>query len=297
MIGVTRMNFVGDIFRPPSEAQSILLQLTVGCSHNACSFCGMYRSKRFSIKSQETVFADIDEASQRFIGVPRLFLCDGDALVLSFEKLEPVLRRIRERMPWVRRISTYADSKSIIRKSANELTALRELGLSLVYQGVESGSDSVLAAVNKGSTAADALRAATLLREAGITHSVMFLIGLGGESMSEEHAAASGRLLSQINPRFASALTLTLVPGTPLYNRMAAGNFRLPDRFALLQELRTLLANTTATNCQFSANHASNYLPLTGRLPFDKQKLLTQLDDVLAQRDAAALVPEWMRGL
>jgi radical SAM superfamily enzyme YgiQ (UPF0313 family) len=291
------MDYIGDMFRPPSEAESVLLQVTVGCSHNACTFCGMYRSKRFCVKSAETIFEDIDEAARRFAGVPRLFLCDGDALVLSHEKLAAILGRIRERMPWIRRISTYADSKSIIRKSVDELKALRELGLSLVYQGVESGSDTVLASVNKGSSVADAVKAAAFLREAGITHSVMFLLGLGGEALSEEHAVASGHLLSQIDPRFASALTLTLVPGTPLWEQSRTGGFRLPDKFGLLQELRTLLVHTSVTSCQFSANHASNYLPITGRLPIDKANLLTLLDEVLSRRDASVLVPEWMRGL
>ncbi len=291
------MDFVGDIYRPPSEAQSILLQITVGCSHNACTFCSMYKAKRFSVKSQETVFRDIDEAARLYQGIPRLFLCDGDAMVLSTEKLITILVRIRERMPWIRRISAYADSVSICRKSLEELKALKEHGLSLLYHGVESGSDTVLTSVNKGSSVADAIQAASLLREAHISHSVMFLLGLGGVKYSPEHAMNSGQLLSRINPTFASALTLTLVPGTPLYQNAQNGQFEPLEAFALVKELRTLLEHTQVTQCQFAANHASNYLPIKGRLPEDLPKMLATLDEILATRDNRKLVPEWMRGL
>jgi radical SAM superfamily enzyme YgiQ (UPF0313 family) len=291
------MDFVGDIYRPPSEANSILLQITVGCSHNACSFCGMYREKRFAIKSLPTIFADIDEAAKRFPSIPRLFLCDGDAMVLHSTKLLPILERIRERLPWVRRISAYADSRSICQKSADELKSVRALGLSLLYHGVESGSDTVLQRINKGSTASDAVRAANLLRDASIGHSVMFLLGLGGQELSTEHAIASGKLLSEMNPTFASALTLTLVPGTPLAEAAKNGKFILPNAFEMLEELRLILANTEVTRCQFAANHASNYLPIKGRLPEDRNNLVASIESILKSKDSRQLTPEWMRGL
>lgn len=291
------MDFVGDIFRPPSEANCILLQVTVGCSHNACSFCAMYREKNFAIKPLPTIFADIDEAAKRFSGIPRLFLCDGDAMVLHSSKLLPILMRIRERLPWVRRVSAYADSRSICQKSVEELKRLRELGLNLLYHGVESGSDEVLKRINKGSNSLDASLAASLLRESGITHSVMFLLGLGGKELSIEHATASGKLLSEMNPSFASALTLTLVSGTPLANAAVRGDFVLPNAFEMLEELRLILANTEVTRCQFAANHVSNYLPIKGRLPEDREALLAAIESILKSQDAGLLTPEWMRGL
>jgi radical SAM superfamily enzyme YgiQ (UPF0313 family) len=226
-----------------------------------------------------------------------LFLCDGDAMMLHAEKLVAILEKIRATLPWVRRISAYADSLSICRKTPEELKRLRELGLSLLYHGVESGSDEVLKRISKGSTAEDARRAAELLREANISHSVMFLLGLGGIEHSEEHAVASGRLLSHMNPAFASALTLTLVPGTPLFEEAQQGRFVLPSSFSLLKELRLLLENAHVNRCQFAANHASNYLPVKGRLPDEKPSLLKMLDRVLESQDESVLVPEWMRGL
>ena len=291
------MDYVGSIFRPPSEASSLLLQVTVGCSHNRCTFCDMYREKRFSTKPFATVRADLEEAAALGPVFDRVFLCDGDALILSTARLLELLGAIRELMPWVKRVGTYGDSRSVLAKSVEELLALRAAGLGIVYHGVESGDDVTLARIDKGGTAADCLETARRLRAASLRHSVIVLLGIGGVERSREHAEATARLLTGMDPSFVGALTTTVLPGTPLAEEERTGRFVLPDRFAILAELRTLVAESRFTTCRFSANHASNHLPLTGRLPKDRDALLAVLDRTLATRDERLLRPEWMRGL
>ena len=296
------LDHVGRIFRPPSEAESLLLQVTVGCSHNRCTYCAMYDlpEQRFRPKAWATVAADIDEAAALAasgLEIRRVFLCDGDALILSTEKLARILTRLRERLPAVRRVGIYGDARSILRKSVDELAMLRRLGLGIVYHGAESGDDEVLTRVCKGSTAADAVGAAGRLRAAGLRHSVMVMLGLGGTERSEQHARATARLLTEMDPPYVGALTTTLVPGTPLHAAAAEGAFTLPDRWRLLAELRTLIAESRLTRCRFHSNHASNYLPLSLNLPVDRERALALLDDLLRRRDDAGLRPEYRRGL
>lgn len=297
------MDYVGRIFRPPSEADSLLLQVTVGCSHNRCSYCGMYRlpEQAFRVKPWETVAADIDEAAVLAAAtgtpVPRVFLCDGDALILPSARLRRILQRLRERLPGLRRVGIYGDARSILRKSAAELAELRALGLEIVYHGVESGDDITLAAVRKGSTRDEAAAAAGRLREAGLRHSVIVMLGLGGVARSREHAEATADLLSEMDPPHVGALTTTLVPGTPLHMQAAAGAFVLPDRWGMLEELAVLVERARLTRCRFHANHASNYLPLRLNLPADRERGLAVLRRVLADRDERWLVPEHRRGL
>jgi radical SAM superfamily enzyme YgiQ (UPF0313 family) len=291
------MDHVGAIFRPPSEAASLLLQVTVGCSHHRCTFCDMYRDKRFAAKPFATVRADLEEAAAFGPGFDRVFLCDGDALILSTARLLRILEAIRALLPWVKRVGTYGDSRSVLAKSTDELRALRDAGLGIVYHGVESGDDETLARIDKGGTAADCVETARRLRAAGIRHSAIVLLGIGGVARSREHAEATARLLAAMDPSYVGALTTTVLPGTPLAEEQRAGRFVLPDRFAILGELRTLVADGRFTNCRFSANHASNHLPITGRLPRDRDALLALLDRTLATRDERLLRPEWMRGL
>ena len=291
------MDYLGDIYRPPSEADSLLLQVTTGCSHNRCTFCSMYTRKRFAAKPFETIERDILEAAQAGPICERVFLCDGDALILGQDKLVRILEAIRTRLPWVSRVSTYGDCRSILRKSVDELRALAALGLSLVYHGVESGDDVVLERIRKGSTRADAIAAAQRLKEAGITHSVIALLGLGGRERTREHPEATASLLTEMDPPFAAALTLTVVPGTALWEQQARGDFVLPGKFELLQELATLLERAAFTRCRFSSNHASNYLPLRADLPAQKEQMLAAVRAVLAARDDRLLKPEWLRGL
>ncbi len=296
------MDYIGHIFRPPSEADSLLLQVTVGCSHNGCTYCGMYRDpvQRFRLKPLEVVARDIDEAAaydRDVEPIRRVFLCDGDALVLPTKRLLEILRLLRERLPHARRVGIYGDARTILRKDDGELAALREAGLGIVYHGAESGDDEVLRRVDKGSTADDAARAAAALRRAGIRHSVMVMLGIGGRERSREHAEATARLLTAMDPPFVGALTTTLVPGTPLYAEAQAGRFALPDPWGMLAELRVLIADSRLSRCRFHANHASNYVPLSLNLPADRDLGLATLDALLRERDRSRLKPEHWRGL
>lgn len=291
------MDYVGRMFRPPSEAQSLLLQVTVGCSHNRCTYCDMYRDKRFKVKPWDKVEADIEHAASGGHRIRRVFLCDGDALILSTNKLVQILEAIRDKLPSVERVGVYGDTRSVGKKSVEDLRRLRELGLGIIYHGVETGDDEVMEYIDKGATRAECVETARKLRQAGIVHSVMVLLGIGGKRMSEQHAAQTGAMLSDMDPPFVGALTTTVVPHTPLFELQERGDFELPSKFELLQELRTIVAGSELSNCRFSANHASNYLPIRANLPDDKPALLEMLDQVLASRDEALLKPEWMRGL
>ena len=296
------MDYIGHIFRPPSEAESLLLQVTVGCSHNGCTYCGMYRDpvQRFRMKPLDVVAQDVEEAAvydRDVEPIRRVFLCDGDALVLPTKRLLEILALLRERLPQVRRVGIYGDARTILRKDDGELAALREAGLGIVYHGAESGDDEVLRRVDKGSGADDAVEAAARLRRAGIRHSVMVMLGIGGVERSREHAEATARLLTAMDPPFVGALTTTLVPGTPLAAEADAGRFTLPDPWGMLTELRTLVADSRFTRCRFHSNHASNYVPLSLNLPTDRDGAVRALDELLAGRDRTRLRPEQWRGL
>ncbi|MCH9688014.1 MAG: radical SAM protein [Deltaproteobacteria bacterium] len=291
------VDYVGRIFRPPSEAPSFLLQVTVGCSHNRCAYCDMYRDKQFRPKSWDTIAADIAEAAAMGPRFRRVFLCDGDALILPTRKLLPVLEAIKEQLPWVERVGVYGDTRSVGRKSVEELTALREAGLGIVYHGMESGDDETLTRIDKGGTAEQCVDTAHKLRAAGLRHSVMVLLGIGGKDRTREHAQATARVLSEMDPPYVGALTTTVVPGTPLAQMEARGEFELPEKFELLTELREIVAGSNFSACRFSANHASNYLPLRADLPSHKPQLVAMLDQVLEVRDEALLKPEALRGL
>ncbi|HPF34783.1 MAG TPA: radical SAM protein [Candidatus Krumholzibacteria bacterium] len=293
------MDHVGRIFRPPSEARSLLLQVTVGCSWNRCTYCAMYRDEdqRFRVKPWETVLADLDEAAAAPVEIRRVFLCDGDALILAQDKLERILLAIRERLPAVRRVGVYGDTRSVLRKSAAELARLRELGLGIVYHGVESGDDATLRRIDKGGTADEAAETAARLREAGIRHSVIVMLGIGGRERSREHAAATADLLTRMDPPYVGALTTTIVPGSPLAREADRGAFALPDAWGFLEELEVLVDRARLTRCAFHANHASNYLPLRLNLPADREKGLALLRAALEARDPSLLVPEGWRGL
>lgn len=291
------MDYVGRIFRPPSEAQSFLLQVTVGCSHNECTYCDMYRDKSFRVKPLEVVKRDIAEAAEVGPRFRRVFLCDGDALILSTKKLLPILAEIRARLPWVERVGVYGDTRSAGKKSVAELTELRDAGLGIVYHGMESGDDEVLVRIEKGGTRAEAIETARKLREAGIVHSVMVLLGVGGTELSEQHARNTASALTEMDPPYVGALTTTVVPGTSMFEQQQRGEFRLPEKFRMLEELRTIVAESRFTNTRFSANHASNYVPIRSTMPRDQAAVVALLDEVIARRDETLLKPENLRGL
>jgi len=293
------VDYIGRIFRPPSEAESMLLQVTVGCSHNKCTYCAMYSDddQKFRLKPWETVKADIDEIANSNYNPRRIFLCDGDALILSTDKLCRILEEIRTCIPSVRRVGVYGDARSVLKKSVADLTKLREFGLGIVYHGVESGNNLVLENICKGSTAEQAVETAHRLKEAGIRHSVIVMLGVGGTELSEVHAVETAKILTAMDPPFVGALTTTVVPGTPMSDAQISGEFTLPDPWQMLDELRIIVNNAALTRCAFHSNHASNYLPLRLNLPTDKEKGLKLIDEILGQRDPSMLKDERLRGL
>jgi radical SAM superfamily enzyme YgiQ (UPF0313 family) len=289
------MHYEGMVIRPPSEADSILLQVTVGCSHNKCTFCGTYKSERFKIKPDETIMADIAYAARHFKRQDRLFICDGDALIVPRKRLIKYFREIEKQLPWVKRVGLYANAKGISMKSPEELEELRDHGLGIVYLGLESGDDQTLKAVNKGAGSKKMIEMGRKIKDAGIKLSVTVLLGLAGRERSRVHAEETGRVLSAMDPDYVGALSLMLIPGTPLHQDYEAGRFELPGSAEMLAELRTMLAATDLSGGLFHANHASNYLPIRAKLPEEKDKTLRMIDDALEGK--VALRPEFLRAL
>ena len=289
------MHYEGNIIRPPSEAFSILLQVTLGCSHNKCTFCGTYKDKRFTIRDNETILGDILFASQYMRKQHRLFLMDGDALIIPQQKLVWILDTIKENLPWVRRVGAYGNAKSIKMKSDEQLTQLKEKGLGILYFGVESGDDETLKKICKGTNAANLVKQGRRIKKAGIKLSVTVLLGIAGRADSLRHARATGELLTAMNPNYVGALTVMILPNTPLEEDYGAGRFELPDTRELLLELREMFNHTHLSGGLFMSNHASNYLPIKAALPKDREKTLGLIDAAL--RGEVDLKPEWMRGL
>lgn len=289
------MDYQGTIIRPPSEADSILLQVTLGCSHGKCGFCGAYVGKRFAIKDAATISKDIAYAAKHFRRQRRLFLCDGDALILPQDPLLEILAEIREQLPWVTRVGSYANAKSIARKSDEELRALKEAGISILYMGLESGDDEILKAMNKNGDSAFIVEQGRRAKDAGFKLNITVINGLGGVERSVVHARETARALSEMDPDQIGALSLMLVPGTPLHAAHERGEFEVPPAMDILAEIREMLAGLTLTRGLFLANHASNYLPLKVRLPSGKARALAELDEALA--GYTPLRPEAYRGL
>jgi len=289
------MHYEGYCIRPPSEANSILLQVTVGCSHNRCTFCGSYKEKRFRIKEDQIILSDILFASKYMKGQDRVFLMDGDSLIIPQKRLMWILDRIKEHLPWVRRVGAYANAKGIKKKSLEELSQLRENGVGILYLGVESGDEETLRNIHKGTSAQNLIDMGRKVREAGMKLSVTVLLGIAGRERSLEHARATGELLSAMDPNYVGALTVMLIPGTPLYEDLRSGKFQLPTERELLLELREMIVRTHLTMGLFFSNHASNYLPIRAKLPRGKQEAISLIDRAL--RGEIPLKPECMRAL
>jgi radical SAM superfamily enzyme YgiQ (UPF0313 family) len=290
------MHYEQPVFRPPSEADAFILQATIGCSWNACTYCDMYRAKRYRLRELGETLADIRRA--RAIhgdGVAKVFVADGDALAMDLHHWEAILEACAESFPRLRRVSAYATAINLLDKSTEDLRRLRELGLALLYIGPESGDDMTLRRIAKGTTAADHVEAARRAHEAGIKLSTIFLLGAGGLERSAEHALGSARLATAMDPRFVSLLTLTVIPGTPIAKLEAAGRFTLPPIPDLLREARTFIAEARPRDAILRTNHASNSLPLSGRIPRDRMRLLQLVDAALEGR--IPLRPDWARGL
>jgi radical SAM superfamily enzyme YgiQ (UPF0313 family) len=289
------MHYEGNIIRPPSEADSILLQVTVGCSHNKCTFCGTYTGERFQIKSDEIIFEDIEYAAKYMKGARRVFICDGDALVIPQRRLVAIMQRINERLPWLERIGLYANTKSIKMKTAEQLAELNSLGLKIAYMGLESGDDVTLKHIRKGADSARMIEMGRKIRAAGIKLSITVLLGLAGRERSEIHARETGRVLSEIDPEYVGALSLMLIPGTELHQEYEKGEFELITPEEMLKEIGLMISNTHLSAGLFHANHASNYLPIRAKLPEDKEKTLKLISRALDGE--IELKPEFMRAL
>lgn len=283
------------VFRPPSEADSLILQVTLGCSHNRCTFCSMYRTKSFRAKPIAQLRDEV-AAARRLLGpdVRRVFLADGDAMCLSTARLMEILDALHASFPRVRRVGIYANARDLLRKGPDELAALQARRLSIVYLGLESGDEATLREVEKGATVDESVEAIRRANAAAISTSVMVLVGLGGRARSLEHALGSADAVNRMEPTYTALLTYTPTPGSPLGERVLRGEVELPDPVESLREIRAFVAGLRCAT-YFTCNHASNYLPLTGRLPASRKPILDALDGAIEGR--IPLVPEWLRAL
>lgn len=290
-------NYIEPVFRPPSEARSLILQVTNGCSWNKCTFCDMYTQpqKKFRARDEEEVLAEIRQAAAIGPRFEKVFLADGDAMVLPSRRLMNILQAIREHLPWVKRVGAYCLPRNIRKKTAQELAEMQALGLGILYVGAESGDDQVLEFIKKGESWQSTLDALLKIKEAGIKSSVMILNGMGGVAYSNQHAVNSARLMNEAQPEFLSTLVVSYPLGDQRVVEGFGGNYQLPSQHDLFVELKTLISHLELTNTIFRSDHASNYLPLKGTLGQDKADMLAQLDMALEGR--IALRQEWQRGL
>lgn len=291
------VSYIEPVFRPPSEAHSLILPVTNGCSWNQCTFCEMYTAeqKKFRARDEKQVLEEIRRSGEQLI-VQRVFLADGDAMVLPTRRLLTILRTIREHMPTVERVTSYCLPRNLKRKSVEELKELREAGLAMLYVGAESGDDEVLQRVNKGETFESTELALTKAGEAGMQRSVMILNGLGGKSLSEQHARNSARLMNQTQPEFVSTLVVSFPQGMERY-RERFPDFEPLDQQSLFLELKQFIETLELNSTVFRSDHASNALVLKGVLGADKERLLAQVQEAVERPERARLRPEWMRGL
>lgn len=292
------MQYEGMVYRPPSEAYSLIIQVTIGCSHNKCRFCSMYKDKQFHIRQLEDILADLRECRAYYSRVKRIFLADGDALCLSNAKLLAILEAIRELFPECERVGVYGRATDILRKSPEELAALREAGIGIVYVGAESGNPEVLARMCKRATREELIAGVRRAEDAGIAASVSFISGLGGRELWKEHAVDSATMISEMHPSYASWLTLMLDPAAPVTQDIAEGRFELLKPAEVLEEMDVMLSHIDmpkGSTCVFRSNHASNYLSLKGDLPKDTEKMLAVVRQAKENRDM--LRPEFWRAL
>ena len=280
------MRYEGVVYRPPSEARSLILQLTIGCARNDCTFCKMFKDKKFRIRNLDEVVEDMIMAKRYYMfDIDRVFLADGDALICKTKDLLYIMNKVHEILPTVERITIYGAPKDVLLKTPEELRQLKEAGLDMVYMGAESGSDNVLQAVKKHATQAEIIEAGLKLKAAGIKVSITLISGLGGVEYLEEHAIESAKLISAIKPEYASLLTLLIEPGTPLYKDWKDGKFHpLEGPDAIFKEMTLFLQNIDSEGTIFRANHASNYIPLGGTFNKDIPALLAQIERAVESR-------------
>ncbi len=289
------MRYEGVVYRPPSEARSLIIQVTIGCGHNKCTFCSMYKDKRFRIRSKEEIFADLEEMSVRYGSYPlRIFLADGDALVLPADYLMEILEKIHLLFPNRERITIYGSAKDVLRKKPEELKRLREAGLTMVYMGAESGDPVILEDIKKGISSEELVEASKRLKESGIALSLTLISGLGGRERLQEHALASASLVTDMKPEYLGFLTLMLKEGVPMLEQIKSGRMHLLSPDEVLEEMKLFLENVDSDGTEFRANHASNYVVLKGKLNHDREKMLQQIEAVKMNQQFR---PEALRGL
>lgn len=291
------IRYEGDVFRPPSEGRSLILQATIGCAHNRCTFCAMYKKKKYRARSLEEIERDITLAADYYPRTRRVFLADGNALALATDDLAAILDRLNRAFPLLERVTLYGNPQDLLSKSVSELKDLAARRLKMIYLGVESGSAPVLAAVKKGVGPAELVRGAAKVKEAGIPLSVTVLNGLAGVEGSTEHALKTSEVLNAMDPEYVGLLSLITVPGTSMHRRFSSGELTALTPWQLLEEIRLMVQGLNLSSSVFRANHASNYLPLKATLSRDKQQLLNTLDKIIANRSSSSLKSEYMRGL
>jgi radical SAM superfamily enzyme YgiQ (UPF0313 family) len=292
------LRYEGNIFRPFSEANSYLLQCTIGCSHNQCTFCGMYKDKKYRVRPLPEIMEDIHVAKDRYGDLEKAFLCDGDAIAIETDALLAIINELYKTFPSLRHVGSYVGPQSTLAKSSEELQTLRKAGLTKAYIGVETGDDELLKKVKKGVGYDEMLAAGRALVEADINLSVMVLLGLAGKGeASTRHALATAKICNEMKPQYLAALTVTPTPGTVLFRQMQAGEFDLLDPFETLVEMKQIFENITIDHLKFVGTHVSNYLPITGELQKDKQKMIAAVDAVLQSRDPKLMRPQHLRGL
>ena len=289
------MRYFGRVFRPPSEAYSLIVQVTYGCSHNTCAFCDMYKEKRFKLRPMDEILEDFRLARQTYRHVERVFLADGDALVRKASELYTILDTIRELFPECQRVTTYGSPSSIRLRTEEELRTLRDKGLTMIYMGLESGSDEVLKLMRKGHPAAEIIAMGQKVRSCGMALSVTAITGLGGQPLLEQHAIETANAFNATNPEYIGMLTLVVEEETPLYDWVHAGTFQLLTQAQVLEETRLLVENLDSPGSVFRMNHASNYLLLKGTLNQDKDAMLAEIQR--AKQDMSKLRPEAWRGV
>mgnify|MGYP000960407176 FL=1 len=288
------MRYEGIVYRPPSEARSLIIQLTIGCARNTCTFCTMYKEKNFRIRKLEDVVRDLKESRDTYSYVRRIFLADGDALIVKTPDLLYILSEIRRLFPECERVTSYGAPADVLLKTPEELLQLHKAGLEMVYIGAESGDNEVLKNIRKGVTAEETVEACLKLKKAGIKVSMMLISGMGSRVRSKEHALASAKITSLIKPEYVSFLTLRVYPGTPLYDQVKSGEFQRMSPMELLDELKLFLKNVDSEGSVFRSNHASNYVDLGGDLNRDIPRMLAQIEEAQADHD---FKPDFMRGL
>jgi radical SAM superfamily enzyme YgiQ (UPF0313 family) len=286
--------YEGNIFRPPSEARSLILQATIGCSWGKCTFCTAFTGKKFRAKSPDEIKKDVEKVLPYYGDTERIFLADGNALCMETDELVVIIKYFYEKFPRLKHVNIYGGPIDIQKKSLEELVQLKEAGLQMVYFGLESGSAEILKKVKKGATPKMMVETARKVKKAGLKFSSIFILGLGGQELSEEHARETAKVLTGQDPDYAAALTLMLESGAPIIEEVESGRMTLITPDQAIKELRIIVKNFEATNCIFRSNHASNYVPIGGTLPGDKSQILKQLDE--AER-ISKFKPEYYRRL